>query len=86
MTTFTVNGAEYTLLPLRLRDNAVEFCEETPLTYEHIVKLAGLTGDPIVVFRQRDGEWTRSGFLHKGQTMTDLRPGTRFTVCHTGNA
>lgn len=73
MTAFLVNGEEHTLL-----DGA--------LTYEHIVRLAGFTGNPTMVFHQREGEWTRSGTLHKGQTMRDLRPGTRFTVCHTGNA
>lgn len=74
MTKFTVNGDEHTLLA------------DTPLTYEHIVTLAGLTGNPTMVFHQREGEWTRDGQLHKGQTMQDFRPGTRFTVCHTGDA
>lgn len=75
MTTFTVNGDEHELLA------------DTPLTYEHIVTLAGLTGNPIMVYHQsRPGGWVRSGSLHKGQTMSDMQPGTRFTVCHTGNA
>lgn len=75
MTTFLVNADERTLLA------------NTPLTYEHLVALAGKQGHPTVVFHQsRPGGWTRTGSLHKGQTMSDLRDGTRFTVCHTGNA
>lgn len=75
MTAILVNGAEYTLLA------------DTPLTYEHLVTLAGLRGHPTVVYHQsRPGGWVRSGSLHKGQTMSDMQPGTHFTVCHTGNA
>jgi len=75
VTTFLVNGDEHTLLA------------DTPLTYEHVVVLAGLTGHPTVVFHQsRPGGWVRTGTLAPGETMRDLRPGTRFTVCHTGNA
>lgn len=74
MTKFLVNVDEHELLG-------------GPLTYEHIVRLAGLTGNPTMVFHQsREGGWVRTGSLCPGDVMRDLRPGTRFSVCHTGNA
>jgi len=73
-TTFLVNGQEHTLP------------REMPLTYEHLVAAAGLHGHPTVVFHQRRGEWTRSGSLHKGQTIDLGGAGMRFTICHTGDA
>ena len=74
MTTFRVNGEEHTLL------------DGTPLTYEHLVALAGLHGKPTVVLHQRIGEWTRSRSVLPGLTVIEIGEGMRFTVCHTGAA
>lgn len=75
MTKFTVNGDEHELLA------------DTPLTYEHIVALAGLTGNPTMVYKSpRNGDVYRHGCMHKGQVLNIVTDGMRFTVCHTGNA
>jgi ribosomal protein L37E len=51
-------------------------------TYEAIVKLAGMTGRPSMVYRAKG--WP-GGVLHPGQAL-EVLPGMIFNVCHTGGA
>lgn len=73
MTKFTVNGDEH----------------EWPVVtimYDEVVKLAGLTGSPTIMYKSpRNGDTYRSGCLHRGLLLNNI-DGLRFTVCHTGNA
>lgn len=57
------------------------------ITYIEIVRLAGKTGNPTVVYRgRRDGDSERSGTMYAGGPSVKLDPDMVFTVMHTGNA
>jgi hypothetical protein len=59
---------------------------ESPMTYEQIVELAGLTGQPTMTYHVRiDSDTVRQGTLIAGESR-ELAHGMRISVVHTGNA
>lgn len=59
---------------------------ESPITYEQIVELAGLTGAPTMTYHAKiNGDTVRQGTLIAGESL-ELAHGMRISVVHTGNA
>jgi len=62
------------------------------LSYEDVVKLAGMTGHPSMTFSmkfkdEKTGRTIRDeGILAPGEIVVSVREGAVFTVCHTNNA
>lgn len=73
MTTISVNGERWDRL-------------FNVISYEEVVALAGLTGNPTMVYKAaRNGDVQRAGSMCAGTRVKNI-DGLRFTVCHTGNA
>lgn len=62
--------------------------EGNEATYEHIVQVAGMTGNPSMTVSWRDERDARvqSGCILSAGQSIELRDGMRISVCHTGNA
>lgn len=59
---------------------------DSPMSYEKIVELAGLTGQPSMTYHVRiSGDTVRQGTLIAGESL-ELAHGMRISVVHTGNA
>lgn len=59
---------------------------ESPMTYERIVELAGLTGQPTMTYHVRiTSDTVRQGTLIAGESL-ELAHGMRISAVHTGNA
>lgn len=59
---------------------------ESPMAYERIVELAGLTGQPSMTYHVRiSADTVRQGTLIAGESL-ELAHGMRITAAHTGNA
>jgi hypothetical protein len=71
----TINGTEHWLRQ-----------SDSPMTYERIVELAGLTGQPTMTYHVRVSKDTiRQGTLIAGESI-ELAHGMRISTVHTGNA
>lgn len=56
------------------------------LTYEDVVKLAGMTGTPSVMWKARGPAGESTGIMHTGSYSIVPSDGLSFNVAHTGNA
>lgn len=61
--------------------------DETHLSYEAIVKLAGKSGHPSVTYRAPAvGDSRREGTMYTGKAPLELAEGMVINAMHTGNA
>ena len=58
--------------------------EGAELTYEAVVELVGLHGNPSVTYRYAAGPKSE-GIMHRGSPSVILQEGTVFNCCHTDN-
>ena len=63
------------------------FFTGSQITYQEIVALAEMTGEPSVTYHgRRHGDSQRSGMMSPGCKAIELEEGMNFNVAHTGNA
>jgi hypothetical protein len=76
-------------MSIQINGVGTEHKDNTSLSYEEVVKLAGMDPERIltVAYRFNNGsDWTRSGILGKGQVLENVRCGTIFNVVDTSAA
>lgn len=59
--------------------------EATTLSYEEVLQLAGLRGNPTTVYSYRNSKDHSGRFLNPGKSV-DVWDGLSIDCCHTGNA
>lgn len=80
----TIEDWELGSEPIPVHINAKEvMVEKSSLTYAEIVALAGMTGNPTVVWCKRG---TQEGGILYGDKSVLIVPGLSIDCCHTGNA
>lgn len=76
-------------MKININSKEVEITETT-LSYERIVELAGMQGNPSMMYRMKNTMGDRSvyaeGILAPGEVVKEVWEGARFTVCHTNRA